>query len=213
MDVSLFIASRLRIKGRMAMICIAVSFLVMIIAVSVSSGFRHAIRDGLAEVSGDIQITPVDMNFIGGTSPIERHPSWLVHMEALDGVRSVDPVVYRAGIVKHGDNIHGVVFKGVERHGADSLAPLEVSVPRRLASMLSLGPGDEMLTYFIGERIRARKFRVAEVHDALADADDRMVVYAGLSDMQRINGWDSESISAFEVILDDSRRHHIFLCR
>lgn len=207
MDVSLFIASRLRIKGRMAMICIAVSFLVMIIAVSVSSGFRHAIRDGLAEVSGDIQITPVDMNFIGGTSPIERHPSWLVHMEALDGVRSVDPVVYRAGIVKHGDNIHGVVFKGVERHGADSLAPLEVSVPRRLASMLSLGPGDEMLTYFIGERIRARKFRVAEVHDALADADDRMVVYAGLSDMQRINGWDSESISAFEVILDDSRRN------
>ena len=124
MDVSLFIASRLRIKGRMAMICIAVSFLVMIIAVSVSSGFRHAIRDGLAEVSGDIQITPVDMNFIGGTSPIERHPSWLVHMEALDGVRSVDPVVYRAGIVKNGDNIHGVVFKGVCRQCMKPCPPL-----------------------------------------------------------------------------------------
>ena len=39
------------------------------------------------------------------------------------------------------------------------------------------------------------------MHDALADADDRMVVYAGLSDMQRINGWDSESISAFVMAL------------
>ena len=62
MDVSIFIASRLRFKGRMAMVCIAISFLVMIIAVAVSSGFRNEIRDGLSGLTGDIQITPVDMN-------------------------------------------------------------------------------------------------------------------------------------------------------
>ena len=41
MDVSFFIAARLRFKGRIAMVCIAVSFLVMIIAVAVASGYRH----------------------------------------------------------------------------------------------------------------------------------------------------------------------------
>ena len=55
MDVSYFIGGRLRFKGQMAMISIAVSFLVMIVAVSVSYGFRHEIRDGLADISGDIQ--------------------------------------------------------------------------------------------------------------------------------------------------------------
>ena len=122
-------------------------------------------------------------------------------------MEDVSAAVYRAGIIKNGDNIHGVVFKGVEPSGSDSLETMTVKVPGRLADMLQLAPGDDMLAYFVGERVRARKFRVAEVHDALADADDRMVVYAGLSDMQRINGWDSESISAFEVILDDSRRN------
>ena len=59
MDVSLFIARKLRFKGRIAVVSIAVSFLVMIIAVSVSSGFRNEIRDGISFLSGDIQLTPV----------------------------------------------------------------------------------------------------------------------------------------------------------
>ena len=51
MDVSWFIASRLRFKGKVAMVCIAVSFLVMIIAVTVSSGFRKEIRTELSGVT------------------------------------------------------------------------------------------------------------------------------------------------------------------
>ena len=207
MDVSIFIASRLRFKGRMAMVCIAISFLVMIIAVSVSSGFRHAIRDGLAEVSGDIQITPVDMNYIGGTSPVARYPSWLDRVSAIDGVEDVSAAVYRAGIIKNGDNIHGVVFKGVEPSGSDSLETMTVKVPGRLADMLQLAPGDDMLAYFVGERVRARKFRVASVYDPMVDAEDKMVVYAPISDLQRLNGWTSGQVSALEVRLDDSCRN------
>ena len=207
MDVSIFIASRLRFKGRMAMVCIAISFLVMIIAVAVSSGFRNEIRDGLSGLTGDIQITPVDMNYIGGTSPVGRYPSWLDRVSAIDGVEDVSAAVYRAGIIKNGDNIHGVVFKGVEPSGSDSLETMTVKVPGRLADMLQLAPGDDMLAYFVGERVRARKFRVASVYDPMVDAEDKMVVYASISDLQRLNGWTSGQVSALEVRLDDSCRN------
>ena len=207
MDVSIFIASRLRFKGRMAMVCIAISFLVMIIAVSVSSGFRTEIRDGLSGLSGDIQVTPVDMNYIGGTSPVGRYPSWLDDVASLEGVDEIRAAVYRAGIIKHGDNIHGVVFKGTDTCGQDSLATLEVSVPRRLASMLGLAPGDDMLTYFVGERVRARKFRVASLYDPMVDVEDKMVVYASIRDMQRLNGWSEEQVSVLEVMLEDRYRN------
>ena len=80
MDVSLFIARKLRFKGRIAVVSIAVSFLVMIIAVSVSSGFRNEIRDGISFLSGDIQLTPVDLNFLDETSPVDRYPSYLEHV-------------------------------------------------------------------------------------------------------------------------------------
>ena len=83
MDASLFIAGRLRFKGKIAMICIAVSFVVMIVAVSVSSGFRHEIRDGLSSVSGDVRITPPDRNVLDEGSPIEAHPGYLPYISAL----------------------------------------------------------------------------------------------------------------------------------
>lgn len=206
MDVSLFIASRLRFKGKIAMMCIAVSFLVMIVAVAVSSGFRHEIRDGLASLSGDVQLTPVDMNYIGGTSPVGRYPSYIDDIASLDGVEKISPVVYRAGIIRNEGNIQGVVFKGSGSSSADSLGTLEVSVPERLASILSLEPGDDMLAYFIGERVRARKFKVASVYPSLVESDDMLVVYARLADMQRLNGWTEDQVSAFEIILDKSCR-------
>ena len=206
MDVSLFIASRLRFKGKIAMMCIAVSFLVMIVAVAVSSGFRHEIRDGLASLSGDVQLTPVDMNYIGGTSPVGRYPSYIDDIASLDGVEEIAPVVYRAGIIRNEGNIQGVVFKGSGSSRADSLGTLEVSVPERLASILSLEPGDDMLAYFIGERVRARKFKVASVYPSLVESDDMLVVYARLADMQRLNGWTEDQVSAFEIILDKSCR-------
>jgi lipoprotein-releasing system permease protein len=58
-----------------------------------------------------------------------------------------------------------------------------------------------MLTYFIGEQLKARQFNVISVYDPLVQTDDRHVVYASLADMQRLNGWDAGQVSAVEVHL------------
>lgn len=204
-QASYFIARKLHFKGKIAVVCISVSFFVMIIAVAVSSGFRHEIRDGLSEMVGDVQIVPVHMDQFGGTSPIPRHPGYIDDIQSLEGVKSVVPVVYRAGIVKNGSDIHGVIFKGVERDSVPNR--LEVSIPRRLSEIIGLAEGDEMLTYFVGENIRFRKFRITSVYDGVLDADDKLVVYASLEDMQRVNGWDSESVSVLEVLAEESFRN------
>lgn len=112
------------------MVSIAISFLIMIISVSVSSGFREEIRDGISDLTGDVQLMPVDMNYISETSPIPSRPSYIGDLEAIEQVRSISPAVYRAGIVKVGENIHGVLFKGVEREkGPSDTVKLAVSIP------------------------------------------------------------------------------------
>lgn len=204
MNASGFIAGRLRFKGKMAMICIAISFLVMIISVSISSGFRNEIRRGVASFCGDIQLSPLDMNYISEESSISSSPSFLPSILNVDGVTGAEPVIYRAGIVKSGENIHGVLFKGVE--GRDSLGGLGVSIPSRLADMLSLKVGDPMLTYFVSERVKARRFTVKDIYPSLLDVDDNLLVYAGLQDMQRLNGWDSTRVSSLEVSLAEAYR-------
>lgn len=210
MDASFFIARRLRFKGKIAVVSIAVSFLVMIIAVSVSSGFRHEIRAGLSMLSGDIRIMPPTMSVLDGNSPVETDAAYMPHLTGFDAVDAVCPVIYRAGIVKNGTDIHGVVFKGVpEGHAefpSDSVS-LPVSIPSRLASKSGLEPGDRMLTYFVGEDVKVRQFNVVSVYDELVEADDNMMVMASLPDLQRINGWDDNQVSCLEIRLEESKRN------
>lgn len=203
MDASLFIAGRLRFKGKMAMISVAVSFLVMIIAVSVSSGFRREIRSGLSMLSGDVQIMPVTMNLLDENSPIEKDASYVPYIKEVPGVKEIIPVAYRAGIIKNGQDIHGVLFKGTADGvaSADSVS-LPVSIPSRLSEIAGLKSGDRMLAYFVGDNVKARQFNIVSVYDAMVETDDRLVVYADIADIQRINGWGEDQVSSIEVLLE-----------
>lgn len=206
MDASLFISRRLRFKGRVAMASIAISFLVMIIAVSVSSGFRHEVRAGISSVSGDVQLIPLNMNLMNEAVPVESDASYLPYVRDIEGVRTVMPVVYRAGIVKTEDGIHGVLFKGFPSEYSPYSAPdsvaQAVAVPKRFSQITGIREGDRMLAYFVGSKVRARQFNVVEVYDSMLETDDKLVIYADMADLQRLNGWKENQVSAMEIILD-----------
>jgi lipoprotein-releasing system permease protein len=199
-DASLFIGRRLRFKGKIVMTCVAVSFLIMIIAVSVSSGFRHEIRKGISSIAGDVQLTRPDMNYMEEGSPINASPSYLSMIEDLPCTEAVVPAVYRAGIVKDGEDIYGVVVKGRPGRVSDSLA-LAVSVPESFARKTGISVGDRMLTYFVGEKMQVRQFNVAEIYDSGVDPDGKFLIYADIDDMRRLNGWTADQASLLEVML------------
>ena len=200
MDASLFIGRRLRFKGKIVMACVAVSFLIMIIAVSVSSGFRNEIRKGISSIAGDVQLTRPDMDYMEEGSPIGASPSYLSLIEDLPCTEAVMPAVYRAGIVKDGEDIYGVVVKGRPARVSDSIA-LAVSVPESFAEKAGISVGDRMLTYFVGEKMQVRQFNVAEVYESGVDPDGKFIIYADIEDMRRLNGWTSDQASLLEVLL------------
>ena len=205
MDASLFIARKLRFKRRIVMASIAVSYLVMIVAVAVSSGFRSEIRTGLSAVAGDVRLTPPDLNVLDESRPIEKEPAYLPYVKEVRGVDEVVPVIYRAGIVKNGESVHGVMFKGLpsdQLSGVPDTLSLGVSIPRRLAQIAGLKVGDRMLSCFVGKTVKARQFNVAAIHDAIVEVDQKLVVYASLEDMQRLNGWSEDEVSSFEILLE-----------
>lgn len=204
MDASGFIARRLRFKGKTAMVSIAVSYLVMILAVAVSSGFRREIRNGVSTVCGDVQLTSADMNYINEDSPVSSNPPSLESILKMPEVNGVAPVVYRAGIVKNEDNIHGVLFKGLPDR--DDLDDLGISIPTKLADLLGLSEGDDLLAYFVGERVKMRKFHIRSTYRSMVDADDRLIIHASMEDLQRLNGWEADEVSALEISLGDKFR-------
>lgn len=177
----------------------------MIIAVAISSGFRQEIRGSLSAFCGDIQLTSTRSDSYSGTSPISADQTFLPAIESLDGVEKITPTVYRAGIVRSDGVIQGTIFKGIP--DADSLKGLGVSIPSGLAELLSLKEGDKLSAWFVGEKLKARRFTVKEIYDGRVDVDGALPIFADLGDMQRLNGWDSLQVSALEVTLTKDYRN------
>ena len=200
-----FIARKLKFQGKLAAASIAVSFLVIIVAVAVSSGFRHSVRDGVSTLTGDVHISRSSA-VAAEQAPIPVHLASEEAILGFPGVESLRPVAVRAGIVRSGDVIHGVLVKGLPDRPDSSLC---VSIPTRLSAITGLKEGDDMTTYFIGEKVRVRKFHVTEVHRDMLEMDDNLVVYANLSDIQRLNGWSGEEASALEVTVTPGYRSNL----
>lgn len=197
------IAGRLRIRGKMAVTAVAVSFFVMIVAVAISGGFRREIRNAVSAACGDVVLSASSTNYYGETDPVSSGEDDIRSILENGGVRSVTPAVYRAGVVKAGDDICGVLVKGIP---VEDTVALGVKIPVRLANAMKLAVGDDMLTYFIGENVKLRKFKVAGIYDNPVEAGEQMVVYASISDMRRLNGWSGSEASVLELSLDEKLR-------
>lgn len=196
-----FISRRLSFKGRAAIASIAVSFLVIIIAISISDGFRKEISDALSDLRGDLRLE--HMNSYEIPLPVREDTALLGKILETRGVESVRPAIWASAIVKSTEDIHGVVFKGV--HTADS-AGMGVSIPRKLSSLLGFGAGDKMLAYFIGESVSVRNFNVVSVYDPMVTDDDKMVVLCDIHTLRRVLGWAGDEASALEITLENDYR-------
>ncbi len=197
MRLSNFISKSLKYKGRVVTISVAISFLIIILSVSVLSGYKKEIRQRLSSYFGDIRLKSVNQRDISDSQSINRCPSYLNDIKKIEGVEAVNPVIYRTAVVKSKNTIHGVLFKGIE---TDDLNSLNVSIPQKLADILGLQVGDRMLSYFVGNKLKIRRFTIASIYKSLIDSKEKLIVYAPINDIQRINLWDSTQVSSFEII-------------
>lgn len=190
MNAPAFISSRLKFKSRVSLWATALSSFIMIVAVSVASGYRKTLHASISELVSDMVLTD---------SATLRFSPWLMaELQSVDGVESVSPVVSYPGVVRSGDDIDGVLFKGVESSS--------IRIPKRLAQRLSLSEGDEFLAYFIGDRLKARKFNVGEIYSPSVELDDALVVYVPIAEMRRVLAIGEDEATAIEIRLEERCR-------
>ena len=173
------------------MVAIAVSFFVIVLSLAISSGFRNEIRRGVSDISGDIKLS-------GSEEPVPIRPSYFDKLEAVPGVESITPAIWKPGIIKGTSDICGVLVKGVPMPDSCSLQAI---VPSTLATRLKLAPGDSFNTFFIEDKIRARRFTIAGTYEGIMDGEGSFIVQVPLADMQRLCGWEPDQAGALEVKL------------
>ena len=191
-----FIARRLRVKEKMAVLAIAISFFVIILAVAISAGFRREIRGGVSAVTGDVLLTGPSADLTGGADPV-RTPARLQDLAGVRGVERIEPVIYSAGILKIGDDIQGALFKGT---AADTVS-MGVRIPASLATRFGLAPGDDLTAWFVGEKTKVRKWHILSVYESAMATDAGQLLYVPTGDLRRLHEWEADESSLLEVSL------------
>ncbi len=231
MNLPYFIAKRL-IKGKddqksfskpinvIAIVGIALGLAVMIISVAVLTGFKKEIREKIVGFGGNIQIVNYDSNISYETSPIRQGKEFVDKIKELPGVTHIEVFATKAGIISTGEEIQGVVLKGVGSdfdwgyfsknmvEGVfftvnDSVRTDEVIISKKISDMLRLKPGDSFNMHFIQDPPRVRRFNVAGIYETSLEEFDEIYVFCDINHIKRLNGWDDDQISGFEIFIDD----------
>lgn len=207
---------------RIAVGGIALGLTVMILAVAIVTGFQEEIRGKVIGFGSHIQIIKYDSNKSLEATPIEKNQAFVREVKNISGVESIQPVGRKPGIIKSGDAIEGVLFKGVDQNdplkffgehlvlgrlpklnGAEKSN--EILVSSQLATQLKLAPDSNLIMYFVQDPPKARKFKVSGIYNTgLGDNDfDKIYVIGDLRVIQQLNNWDSTLVGGFEVTLSD----------
>jgi len=231
MNLPYFIAHRL-IKGRregtsfsrpvnvIAVIGIALGLAVMIIAVSVLTGFKQQIRDKIVGFGSNIQVLNFDSNYSLETIPISDTQSFIPKIKQIPGIKHIQVFATKAGIIKTAEVFQGVVLKGVGSdfdwrffktnliEGSvftvtDTGRTNEVIISKKISDMLRLKTGDSFAMYFVQDPPRSRKFTISGIYETSLEEFDKMYVYCDIGHIKRLNGWTDDQVSGFEIYIDD----------
>jgi lipoprotein-releasing system permease protein len=234
MNLPYFIAQRL-IKGRrqgtsfsrpvnvIAIIGIAMGLAVMILAVSILTGFKMQIREKVVGFGGNIQILNFDSNISLETTPISDTETFVPKIRKIPGVNHLQVFATKAGIIKTSEEIQGVVLKGVGSDFdwsyfrdnltegkvftvSDTGRTNQVIISKKISGMLGLKVGDSFAMYFVQDPPRSRKFTICGIYETSLEEFDKMYVFCDIGQIQRLNGWRKDQVSGFEVFINDFDR-------
>jgi len=200
---------------RLAISGIALGFSAMIISVAIVKGFKQEIREKVIGFSAHVQISKFDANQSFESSPIEFNTANLSSIAKLEGVRHVQAFATKAGIVRKGSEIEGVVAKGVDsgydwsffrkslRAGAipvyaNSSRSSDILISTVLARKLNLNVSDSLVTYFVQQPPRARKFKIVGIYETGLEEFDEKFVFCDLAQIRKLNDWNDSTIGGLE---------------
>lgn len=204
----------------MAISGIAIGLAVMIVSVAIVTGFKKEISEKVIGFGAHLQIVNYDNNSSYETVPITSEQDWIEDITELEGIRSLNKFIVKAGIIKTDEYLHGAVFKGIDTDYdwtffcqylvegdtltiVDSLKSGNILVSEYIAKALHLKLGDDLGAYFIQDPPRMRKFIVSGIYNTQLTDLDKLFVLVDIKHLRKLNNWDDNQITGFEIQVED----------
>ena len=233
MNTELFIARRLfsskdqsrhlsRRIVRLAVAGISLGMVVMILAVAIVVGFQKEVENKVNGFAAHLQIVNYDSNQSYETGPVQSEQVPLARLKRIPGIRHIQQFATKPGMIRAGDEIQGVVLKGIAKDfdwsffeknkvkgtqiPLDSGRSDQIWISEQLSDMLELDLGNHFRMYFLNENEklpRIRQFTVGGIYRTGLEEFDLMFVLADIRHVQRLNSWEENQVSGYELFIND----------
>ncbi len=205
---------------KIATLSIALGLAIMILAVAIVTGFQNEIRSKVIGFGSHITIQNIGNSTSFETNPISTNQPFYPSLDTVNGVRHIQKFGLKAGIIKTGDEVYGVMLKGIGSDYdwsffqknilegnpikiSDSLRNDQVIISKIISNKLKLKTGDSFRMFFIQEPVRQRKFEVAGIYNSGMEQLDKLYILADIKHVQSLNDWNDTLVSGFEVLLEN----------
>jgi lipoprotein-releasing system permease protein len=207
---------------RFESVSIALGLAVMIITVSVVTGFKNKISYKVFGFGSHVQVVNFDSNTSYETIPITANPKMAEEIALIPDVKHIQAYATKPGIIKTETEIQGVVLKGVDRDYdwnffkenlvsgeifsvSDTLTN-SILISKYIASLLKLKANDEIAMYFVQDPPRMRRFKIAGIYETGLEEFDKIFVLADIKHIQRLNNWVENEITGYEIALTNFQK-------
>jgi len=210
---------------RLSIAGIAICLIVVILAVSISTGYRQVIEQKVIDMGSHIRITYYDKDYENNPSydvhPVTKDARLLKELQQNPDIAHIQYAATKCGVLQSNEQVEGIILKGVDatfdwkafQGNMVAGKPLELSgdtttkgllVSKSIADRLQLKVGDKVFGYFWNEGKKFdRAFRVCGIYSTgMPEYDDHFVI-GDLRHVQKINGWSSEQVGCMEILIHD----------
>lgn len=225
MNSALFLSRRLRLRSDnsgsskagvvIGIVGVSLSVFIMLIAISVVSGFKNDIISRLRGFNSDITIYAPSSQQYPGSTPGLRLTDSLVSIISQNIPEAKIAVTLRQpAIIKTENDFQGIILKGssatndgfIDQYlvkgtalSADSTTN-SIIISKHTADALSLDISNSITAHFLNDNgLKTRKFNIVGIYDTHFHDFDQTVAFVPLKVLQNLNKLDSLSGTAVEI--------------
>ncbi len=226
MKFELFLAQRLQLcdKGskesaslslNIATIGIVLAIAIMIVSISIVTGFKQTIVTKISNITPHLQIYKDSGSTSTEAGSLQFSPSFQ-RLSGIKGIKSVSLVAESPCILKSDKEFMGLAIKGITPdydtsffksslvEGKFSVEGNNIVISQYIANKLQIPLNSRIYVYFIvNNHVRLRKLNVCGIINTDFEDFDKSLILGNISILQSVNNWTADTGNKIEIFCND----------
>lgn len=209
---------------RIGKLAVAIGVVVALITLSMGIGAKKEIKQKLADFNGHITISPYNNNLSLNSDSIALPKNFYPKFPS-KAIQHIQAIATKSGIIRSENSFDGVLLKGVDsyfdkkrfqkfllkgsfpEYGKNKISN-EVVLSKTIADKFYLDVDSIFVMVFVNEKNLStkpiyRRFKVKGIYLTDISQFDNLYVIGDIRQVQKINGWNRQTVGGFELFVPD----------